>query len=255
MRFLSSIRNSLRQRCDGIFVLGVPHSGTSVITVILDSHPNLAALETETGAFFVAPKRITETLEGFDQFAKDKGVSRWVEKTPDHLLHFQTLRDYCPRHPVVLILRDCRDVIASLKCRFNDFQKALQVWERSARIVVDLLENPRDPFVFPVVYEQLIHQPAATLERLCRKIGEPYNPEMLEFHTKTRHWYSGSSEKPPNASQRFHSQHRNWQINQPLFDSTGRWTKDLSVDDLEALSSANYSSLIGAMNSIRSKCA
>lgn len=218
---------------------------------MLDSHRDVAAIERETGVFFVAPKRIAETLAGFDQFAAGRGASRWVEKTPDHLLHFETLRRHCPRHPVILMLRDDRDVVASLKGRFEDFTKAVETWQRSARVAVELLERRHDPFLWPLCHERLVEAPERVLRNLCRHLSLPFDPAMLSFHRTPRHWYSSSTEKPPGVSQNHHPQNRNWQINQPLFDSRGRWQRDLTADETSRLEQGETGELLRRMERAR----
>ncbi|MFN0126454.1 MAG: sulfotransferase family protein [Verrucomicrobiales bacterium] len=218
---------------------------------MLDSHRDLAAIERETGVFFVAPKRIAETLAGFDRFAAGRGARRWVEKTPDHLLHFETLRVHCPRHPVILMLRDDRDLVASLKARFEDFSQAVETWQRSARVAAELLERGRDPFLFPLCHERLVEAPERVLRRLCRHLGLSFDPAMLGFHRTPRHWYSSSTEKPAGVSQQYHPQNRNWQINQPLFDPRRRWQRDLTAEETSRLEQGETGKLLQRMERAR----
>lgn len=240
-------------RPSGLFVLGIPHSGTSLITAMLDSHRDLAAIERETGVFFIAPKKIGETLAGFDQFAADKGARRWVEKTPDHLLHMPTLRAHCPRHPVILMLRDDRDVVASLKSRFEDFDKAMETWRRSAAAAVDLLERGNDPCLVPLCHERLVEAPEHVLRHLCRHLSLAFDPAMLDFHRTPRHWYASTTHKPPGVSQQHHPQNRNWQINQPLFDSRGRGRRDLTAEEQRRLEQGETGELLAKMTLARSR--
>jgi hypothetical protein len=58
---------------------------------------------------------------------------------------------------------------------------------------------------------------------------------MLRVHDRKRLWYTQSIEKPADASAPNHPAHRNWQINQPLFNGGGRWKRDLSAEELQMM--------------------
>ncbi len=112
-----------------------------------------------------------------------KGAHRWVEKTPRHILHLETLRRTFPDALIVRILRDPRDVaLSTVKTPWQwaarDLPGALLMWRFCDEAGERFLAH--DTRSYTVRYEDLLREPEATLERLCAFLGEPYSPAMLE---------------------------------------------------------------------------
>lgn len=57
---------------------------------------------------------------------------------------------------------------------------------------------------------------------------------MLEYHRTPRRWHGVRSVKDADPS-KDHAAHRNWQINQPIFDNRGRWVDELSQEQIGPL--------------------
>lgn len=125
-----------------IFIVGVPRSGTTLLRVLLDSHPNIAcgpespwlargeksikalyAYMTEKDMGFidsfnidlqVLNNQFANFIDGLYQvYAAKKGKKRWAEKTPDNSLEIQFLSKIFPNAFFVHIVRDGRDVACS----------------------------------------------------------------------------------------------------------------------------------------------
>jgi Sulfotransferase family len=212
----------------GILILGSPHSGTSLLAAMLDSHRMLATFPMETGLFFRGKKKFPGTIQALERLAHGRGAWRWVEKTPDHLLHMAAVRELMPEALVLLTVRDGRDVVASLKARFGDFRQALDTWKSAAEATV---RYQHEPWLHLVRYEELAKDPVRVLTGVSDYIGEPFDRRMLDFHRRKRFWYAPTLEKPADASAPNHPAYRNWQINQPLFSGEGRWRRDLSAEE------------------------
>jgi hypothetical protein len=115
------------------------------------------------------------------QHAERRGKSRWVEKTPRHLLEIPALRASWPGAYLVRIVRDPRDVALSLAAM--PFAGGTLV---SNLVRVDADDRAsRDAFTgdaraLTVRYEDLVSEPERELRRLCEAIGEAFEPRMLE---------------------------------------------------------------------------
>jgi hypothetical protein len=53
---------------------------------------------------------------------------------------------------------------------------------------------------------------------------------MVNYHEESKKYYADELKKPDDISEN-HAQYRNWQINQPIFDGSGRWEKELDVEE------------------------
>ena len=112
-------------------------------------------------------------------YAESQGKVRAGEKTPHHAWNTGELLEWYPNGRVIHLLRDPRDVTASL---FN------QPWGRKSAAANGALwvslthaaeksrENPR---FMRMRYEDLIEKPEENLDRICRFLGETFYPAML----------------------------------------------------------------------------
>jgi hypothetical protein len=107
--------------------------------------------------------------------------ARWVEKTPDHLLHLPAIREHFPRSPIIRIVRDPRDVSLSLMnvpWGVRSFAEGLFYWERLDRASRQFFTT--DTGSLTVRFEDLVSAPEATLGRICDFIGERFEEGMLD---------------------------------------------------------------------------
>jgi hypothetical protein len=124
-----------------------------------------------------------------DLYMRRHGKRRWCEKTPTHIMHVHQIRKCFPDSPIVRIVRDPRDVAwsmvhSSLPSAPATLAGAIARWrdydESSARFF------EVDPGAWTVRYEELVRDPGATLRELCRFIGEPFDPAMLDTSESAR---------------------------------------------------------------------
>jgi len=138
-----------------LFIVGMPRSGTTLVSALLDAHPDLAILpethfytrcRAERGETAAAVWDRLQQQPGFRDaaftaeekeqirsrvgpggapadllravgtvYAQRAGASAWGEKTPDHLAHLDRMRTEFPDGVYLGIVRDARDVCLSLQ--------------------------------------------------------------------------------------------------------------------------------------------
>jgi Sulfotransferase family len=201
-----------------VFVVGCARSGTTLLSVMLDRHNDLAM--TPETAFYneIAPKMakgvdIRRLLQAWSRlpelgltadtvaarlshdpipahllqtilqmYAEKRCKPYCGEKTPQHLDHVPTLiRDF-PGTRVVCMIRDGRDVVLSLR--------AMPWWSGSLRTgvnaylaAIELSDRFAESFpehFLPIRYEHLIDRPAQTLDTVMGFFGLDFQPGQLE---------------------------------------------------------------------------
>jgi SAM-dependent methyltransferase len=148
-----------------IFIVGVPRSGTTLLRVLLDSHPNIACgpespwlargvpsiknfyrfmAEDPLGyvqSYGVSRKRFRKQIADwvdslFMEYARSCGKDRWAEKTPDHSLEIPFLAELFPNACFVHIVRDGRDVACSTSI-LSEERKAISEWHSNNLLMDD----------------------------------------------------------------------------------------------------------------------
>jgi hypothetical protein len=120
----------------------------------------------------------------YSQYAAAKGKGRWGDKS-DYLDQIHLLNEMFPRSQFIHIIRDGRDVAASvmkLSWGPNDIISAAQWWNDHlwvARRVGAVLGKER---YLEIRYENLVEEPERELRRCCAFLHEEYSPEMLAYH-------------------------------------------------------------------------
>jgi hypothetical protein len=112
--------------------------------------------------------------------AESQGKQRWGEKTPQHALFSETLCEWYPGATLIHMIRDPRDVVASLQrmsWAANSVVQNARTW-RKCNLAAQLCSHL--PQYMPVRYETLVSQPERELRRICERIGEEYDPAMLD---------------------------------------------------------------------------
>jgi hypothetical protein len=201
------------------FVCGCGHSGTTLVAAMLGAHPSVYAIPHETGAFVDSDVRSARVLfeRDYIPLAMQEGAAVLCEKTPHHVRRIPVMRRAFPGARIVVVIRDARDVAASMMERLGSVQRAVHRWNSDNDLVRYELERGGRDLVI-VSYEELIAAPEKTLIAISTRLGIDYHPRMLEFHKDERDWFGDNP----------HGRFRNWQIHQPLTDRRGRWVKVLS---------------------------
>ncbi len=161
------------------------------------------------------PRFFAELLQFY---ARDHGKRVGGEKTPQHALVARQLLEWYPDARLIHLIRDPRDVVASLKrmpwgsgSRLGD----ARTW---SACVDGAQACAADPRFLLVRYETLIAEPEPELTRICAFLGEPFVAGMLEGSARKsdRWWFDraqGAVEKT----------------------RVERWRQELTVDEIAAI--------------------
>ncbi len=224
---------------DPVFFVGFPRSGTTLLEQMLDSHPNLAT----TGEALVLSQlpRVFPSLTGregdfptvldslrIDEIATlrhwymektARGAKRIVDKLPLNVVELGLIRRLFPGAPVIVALRDPRDVV--LSCFMQNFKinwamgHCLTI-EGTAKLyaaVMDLWLHYRADPGFGYLeyrYEDLVADAEAVARRVIAYIDEPWDEAVLHYAER--------------AGERFVRTPSYADVSQPLYDrSVGRW--------------------------------
>lgn len=213
------------------FIVGCGHSGTSITLALLGAHSKIHCIPNETEMLLQNDnysKAVRRLQKSFEIETINANKTRWIEKTPRHILHLKKIFDWYPDAKVLLIIRDGRDVATSFQARYGNIKLGTQRW------VSDNLEGKKfwtHPNVHVFRYESLIGDPHGTTKDILNFLGEEFEEQIFDYHKTKTNYYPTSHKKPPSAFGENHAQYRNWQMNQPLFDGRGKWSS-LSDDQL-----------------------
>lgn len=143
-----------------IFVLGVPRSGTTLLRLMLDSHPAIACgpetpwlcghqarsimalcdlLADEPQGYCASFNMPRDVVTGaardlvsrlMEEYARARGKSRWAEKTPDNALHVDFLATLFPEAKFIHLARDGVDTSASTSL-IAKHRKGISTWHEN----------------------------------------------------------------------------------------------------------------------------
>ena len=242
-----------------IFVGGAGRSGTTLLRVILDTHSRIAcgpelkvlplvaqlwaSLQTTYAPYLAesnlmppdvdrAARAMIVALLGAAR--RQSGKPRIAEKTPNNVFYFRHLHAMFPHAAYVHMVRDGRDVVASLLTMdwrgpdgeriayTTDARAAARYWVSAVRAARTFAEATRDHSrYYELRYEALVSQPEQALRKLFEFLGEPWEPGVLEYHQRERSLGIESSAEA---------------VTRPMYRSAaGRWQRDLTPAQRDAV--------------------
>lgn len=214
-----------------IFIVGCGHSGTTILKKIIGNHKNIYSIDQETGVFAQHKKskdqEIIKSLENLDK--RIELNKKWIcEKTPGHVYGIEKIFQLIKNPKIIVIIRDGRDVVASLNKRYNNLDKSINRWIEDN--MVWLHSKYKDSFHL-LKYEDLVKEPQIQLQKICDYLPEEYDNNMLNY--KKEKIELPIFDGPIDADN--HSMLRNYQLNQDLYDGTKRYLKDLTESQINLL--------------------
>lgn len=206
-----------------IFIGGMFKSGTSLLRAMVGQHPKIASgLETywfdldwsqrdgdETefrrrlhwlANFYefdreevVAMAEASGSVHGFltkflDSFAARQGKTRWAEKTPGNIRHLDRIVAGWPDAQIVHLVRDPKDVFASLKQakKWDSIEEFSERWCASFGGVEDFrtrLDLNAGRYI-ELRYEALVYESVKTMRALFEFLGEEWSDDLADFRGK-----------------------------------------------------------------------
>ena len=211
-------RKSMNKR---IFVYGCGHSGTTLTHRIIGYHPDVHPVNHESNVFV----RGNGDMTVFDWSCIANGKENWVEKTPRHVHHLHKIFLRYPNSKGIFVTRNPLDTVASLKERFS-FEDGLERYISDSRAGLEYLEHPN---VFHLKLEDWIENESNTARALLQFLGLK-KFDVLQYHRTYKTFFS--SEKHKHKS---HEANRDFQINQPIHDTRGRYKSILTTDEIKVV--------------------
>ncbi len=136
-----------------------------------------------------------------DAIAQEQNRSIWLEKTPGHLYHIETIEALVPEVKFIHLIRAGRDVTASLYAITREYDNA---WDHPMTVDeciywwVDAIPRSAKyvgrPGHYYVRYENLVEQTREVLVPICQFLGLEYDDEMLTRYPKVAREITGQHE-------------------------------------------------------------
>jgi hypothetical protein len=135
-----------------------------------------------------SPKAM-DILNGLmDAGLKEYNKTLWGEKTPEHTLMVDQLYKLFPKAYFIFMIRDGREVTASLYKRNNLKRPCLSrlllsaaTWKIYARTIMNFQKSNLKAASLTVKLEDLTSNPEKNMVKICDFLSIPYNKKMLEF--------------------------------------------------------------------------
>jgi hypothetical protein len=238
-----------------IFIIGSPRSGTTLVRVILDSHPNICCgpethliktlqilhADIEKKWHMLKPygsshekinKKISNILEAFTgEYKKQKNKARWAEKTPDNIFRAEFINTIFPSCQFINVIRDGRDVVCSYKKRWGRLTlfKAISTWNKAIELTYHYRTLfPKDRYL-EVYYEELVSNPEKITKEIMIFLNEKWTKDLLS-HQKAKHDYWFNKENGEKSLELKEKQPKRHSPSKPIFtSSSGKWKKELNL--------------------------
>ncbi|GAC1302669.1 MAG: sulfotransferase [Steroidobacteraceae bacterium] len=199
-----------------VFLLGFPRSGTTLLEVILEGHPEVVSLE-EKESLIDAVRQFMRRPEDLDRLARappetleslrqaywrrvaeagaEVAGKIFVDKHPLNTLKLPLIAKLFPRAKILFACRDPRDIV--LSCFRHRFQMSAPIFsllsiEGAARYYVAVMQLligltgslPLD--ICLVRHEDVVTEFAREMKRVCGFLGIEWAPGMGDFALRTQ---------------------------------------------------------------------
>jgi len=220
-----TIKNKLLNDLKLISISGCGHSGTTLTATVLGAHKNLLLIPNETRMFIDGDYDINNFI--FNNYSNEKIAI--IEKTPNHVYVLDKIKLKYPETKFILNIRDPRDIAASLYNRFDNWEKALDRLKKDFEYVKKFSSQS-----YIIKYEDIVNNFEDTFINTCKYLDINFDKNMLTYYQTPINWFNIKNPKKTDGKDinGKHEMNRSWQVNQPIFDGTGRWKKELNNDQI-----------------------
>jgi hypothetical protein len=198
-----------------IFIGGQMKSGTTMLRMLLSNHTNIfSGLETywfNRGLTHAYSEKTNIDIEKIKKFyslsnqeidliinatiknqlpfvnnllnfcASRAGKLRWLEKTPDNVLHYDLIRKLWPESKFIHVIRNFKDIYASWKIsKKHNLSYFIAHVETCYRNIDHLLGTASNHY-FEVKYEDLVLNREYSMRNIVKYLNEPFEPSLLEL--------------------------------------------------------------------------
>jgi hypothetical protein len=202
-----------------------------LIVALFESHPEFPLwninLQPAYDAALNLPPSEQSLARVIDEVFKRYGQQQfpqaaiWGDQSPANTLHLPRVFRTFPQAKYLHLLRDGRDVIASMVGKGDELADSTTRWRTCIQRALALQKRLRAEQFLTVRYESLVSNPRDTLAHVCEFSGVEYLDEMLDF------WRS-----PTTVEHKHYEHHRN--LGRPVFTtSIGGWQERLSPPEQE----------------------
>jgi hypothetical protein len=204
------------------------------------AHPEFRAWNADADALRrwidrAAPTSYRELVSAvFDWYAVSHGKHRWGDKTPGYVSYLPQLMTVFPDAQFVHVLRDGRDVVASLSEQVWGPERpvigAIR-WRRKVSAGRRAGARMGTDCYIELKLEDLIIDPETKVRELCDFLGEQFESNMLEFPARARTLFAEDDEVTA-------------RVRQPLTTGLRNWRSDMSVRDQRTVEALCHRQLV-----------
>jgi hypothetical protein len=165
IKLKEKFRSKQNAKPELLLLCGSGHNGSTILARVLLGHPMIGGEISETFVFGLSDEKSWPAI--FEQLALSAGNPTWLlEKTPIHIFNASNIFKIFPTARCICLLRDGREVVASMVKRSHSVVTATERWCNTSREIL-LLRSKYPNQTILVRYEDLLENPADTLERIA----------------------------------------------------------------------------------------
>ena len=232
-------------KCDPVFIVGCGHSGHIDHAAHIGRASRPFGLSKKKARSFCERTRLSTIPCGNGMKpASQMALSVGSRKPPPHIFQMKRFLMMRPKAQFILMLRDGRDVVSSLRHRigYSDVRDRIERWIFDNMAGLPFWDHHQ---VKVVKYEDLIEDSDKVVSEISSFLKLKVDDSLLNYHQRTENWYSEELKKPNEIkNQKDHDNLRNWQVNQPIFDGRGKWKDNMSEDEQGALQTPEFADLM-----------